>query len=107
MIEVNGVSVFSMLLDGIPLEMLRNLTDNFRKDFPNGFALFGSEVEPNKVQFVVSISDKLVAKGMHAGNIAKEIAAKIGGSGGGRPNMAQAGGNDFQKLKEINLADYL
>ena len=106
-VEVNGVSVFSMLLEGIPLEMLRNLTDEFRKDFQNGFALFGSEVEPNKVQFVVSISDNLVSKGKHAGNIAKEIAAKIGGSGGGRPNMAQAGGNDFQKLKKIDLTEYL
>ena len=98
---------FSLFFENIPLNILRLLADQFRKDFEEGIALFGSLIEDNKVQFIVAVSDSLVGKGIHAGDIAKEIAREIGGSGGGRPNMAQAGGNDFAKLKTIKIEEYL
>jgi alanyl-tRNA synthetase len=97
----------SLFFEDIPMNILRQLADQFRNDFPQGIALFGSLIEDEKVQFVVVASDPLVEKGIHAGNIAREIAEEIGGSGGGRPNMAQAGGSDFEKLKTIKIKDYL
>lgn len=97
----------SLFFEGIPLNILRQLADQFRNDFEHGIALVGSLVEDEKVQFIVAVSDSLTARGIDAGNIAREIAGKIGGSGGGRPNLAQAGGSDFGKLKSIKINEYL
>jgi alanyl-tRNA synthetase len=103
----NNIASLTMFFEEIPMDILRQLADTFRKDFDHGLALFGSQIEKGKVQFVVTASDALVKEGVHAGNIAKEIANLIGGSGGGRPNMAQAGGTDFEKLKQVKLPDFL
>ena len=105
--NVNGVSMLSLFFEDIPMDILRQLADFFRNDFQEGLALFGSLAQEGKVQFVVTATDALVAKGIHAGTIAKAIAKEIGGSGGGRPNMAQAGGTDYEQLKQADLAEYI
>ena len=103
----DGVSTMEMFFNEIPLNVLRQLADEFRNDFDDGIALFGNLESEGKVQFIITAADKIVKQGLHAGNIAKKIAEEIGGSGGGRPNMAQAGGRDFEKLKSVKLRDYL
>ena len=105
--NVNGVSMLTLFFEDIPMNILRQLADFFRNDFQEGLALFGSLAQEEKVQFVVTATDALVAKGIHAGTIAKAIAKEIGGSGGGRPDMAQAGGTDYEQLKQSDLAEYI
>ena len=105
--RMNDIAVFPLFFKDVPMNILRTLADHFRNDFKMGLALFGSEVSENKVQFVVAATDAIVKTGIHAGNIARSIAKDIGGNGGGRPTLAQAGGNDFGKLKGIDLMDYL
>jgi len=61
--------------------------------------VLGSVVD-DKPQLVVAVTDDLTKKGLHAGNLIKQIAAVVGGGGGGRPTMAQAGGKDAAKLGE-------
>ena len=53
------------------------------------------------VQIITTVSDALVKQSLHAGSLAKSIAGEIGGSGGGRPQLAQAGGKDAKKLEEV------
>ena len=80
-------------------DILRKMTDRFRERYENGAVILGS-VAKGKPVFVASVSDELIAKGLHAGEIVKAAAKVVGGGGGGRPNMAQAGGKDPEKLGE-------
>jgi alanyl-tRNA synthetase len=104
---VDDIVLLPLFFEGIPISILRQLADIFRNDFEKGLAIFGSLVEEGKVQFVVTASDYVVKTGVHAGEIAKSIAKEIGGSGGGRPNLAQAGGNDYDKLLKVKLSEYV
>jgi len=104
---VDDIVLLPLFFEGIPISILRQLADIFRNDFEKGLAIFGSLVEEGKVQFVVTASDSVVKMGVHAGEIAKAIAKEIGGSGGGRPNLAQAGGNDYDKLLKVKLSEYV
>ncbi len=104
---VDDIVLLPLFFEGIPISILRQLADIFRNDFEKGLAIFGSLVEEGKVQFVVTASDYVVKTGVHAGEIAKAIAKEIGGSGGGRPNLAQAGGNDYDKLLKVKLSEYV
>ncbi len=88
---------------------MREIADEFRKDFPGGTAVLSNIVDNDKIQLIVAVSDKLTKKGFHAGKIARNIAKDIGGSGGGRPQLAQAGGKDIEKLDNVlnNLDEYI
>ena len=70
---------------------LRSLADMFRDKLGSGVVVLGTKNE-DKVNFVATVTKDLVQKGIHAGNIIREVAKKAGGGGGGRPDMAQAGG---------------
>ena len=70
---------------------LRSLGDQLEKDTDDGVVVFASQVD-GKVNLMVMAGESAVKKGAHAGNIVKAIAGFVGGGGGGRPNMAQAGG---------------
>lgn len=98
-IEVNGVKLFKGELNDIDGEALRNLADKIRDKAGDGVVVLGSSVD-GKVQFVAMASKSAVEKGAHAGKIIKEIAAITGGGGGGRPDMAQAGGKNPEKLHD-------
>jgi len=91
------------------LSIMREIADEFRKDFPGGTAVFSNIVENDKIQLIVAVSDELTKKGYHAGKIANNIAKDIGGSGGGRPQLAQAGGKDIEKLDSVlnNFDEYI
>ena len=86
-------------------ETLRMMTDRFRNKYPSGIVVLGSEYE-GKPFLIASVTDDLVKRGYHAGEIVREAAKLIGGGGGGKPNLAQAGGKDPAKLNEaVQLAE--
>jgi len=80
-------------------DTLRQMTDRFRQRVSSGVVVLGSAIEGRPI-LIAAISDDLVKKGWHAGDLIKNVAALIGGSGGGRPNLAQAGGKDASRLNE-------
>ena len=86
-------------VDGMPMSTLREMADWFRNEVDSGVVVIGSVVGGNP-QIMVSVSDDLTKKGLHAGNIVREVAKKVGGGGGGRPNMAQAGGKNADALPD-------
>ena len=101
---INDLQVLTLTVEDSNIESLRELADIFRQEYSDGIAVFANVTPDGSVQLVVTASDACVKQGVHAGNLAKAIAGEIGGSGGGRPQLAQAGGKDAAKLKDI-LAD--
>src|SRR5690606_27138522 len=95
--QVNGTQALIAQLDGVSPETLREMSDWFRNAVKSGVMVLGS-VSDERPQLLVAVTDDLTKKGLHAGNLIKQIAPVIGGGGGGRPNMAQAGGKDVSKL---------
>jgi alanyl-tRNA synthetase len=93
---VGDIPVIVESVDNGSPEQLRLLADGLRDTF-EGIAVFGSATD-GKVSLLVSVSPEWVKKGFHAGKLIKELAGKVGGSGGGRPDLAQAGGKDPSKL---------
>jgi alanyl-tRNA synthetase len=96
---VNGIPILAAGLHMADGDTLRAMTDRFREKYPSGVVVLGSVVKDQPI-LVAVVTDDLVKKGLHAGEIVKNAAVKIDGSGGGRPNMAQAGGKDAGKLAE-------
>jgi len=78
---------------------LRALVDRFRSDHPSGVAVLASSVD-NRPVIVATVTQDLVARGLHAGELVKIVAEKVGGGGGGKPTLAQAGGKDSSKLPQ-------
>jgi len=97
--DVGGISVVAAELKGLQVDGLRNAGDRIRQKLPSGVILLGARHE-NKAHIICMVSEDLVKKGLHAGAIAKDIGKVIGGSGGGRPQIAQAGGPQVDKLAE-------
>ena len=96
--SVNGI-VFVGSLDGLDIDALRAAMDVVRKKSPETAVLLGS-VAGDKVSFVASVPEAAIKKGLKAGDWVREVAKAAGGGGGGRPDMAQAGGKDPSKLGE-------
>ncbi|WP_125154660.1 alanine--tRNA ligase [Clostridium rectalis] len=97
--EINGVKLVTGVLNDIDGNSLRELADKIRNKISEGLVVLGSNNE-GKVQFVAMASKDAVLKGVHCGKIIKEVATIAGGGGGGRPDMAQAGGKLPEKLEE-------
>ena len=98
--EVDGSHIVVTKIDGADADALKVLGDQL-KDKSQGkgvFALFG--LAESKVSIVIMAGDEAVSKGIHAGNIVKEVVTIVDGRGGGKPNMAQAGGADASKVDE-------
>ena len=105
--EVNGVKVLAANVPNMDMNGLRNFSDKMKAKLGECVLVFASVVD-DKVNIVAAATDGAVAKGAHAGNLIKEVAPIVGGGGGGRPNMAQAGGKDpsgvdacIEKAKEV------
>jgi len=97
--EVKGVKLLTGILKDVDGEALRNLADKLRDKLGEGAVVLGS-TSGDKVQFIAMASKDAVSKGVHCGKIIKEVATIAGGGGGGRPDMAQAGGKLPEKLEE-------
>lgn len=97
--EVNGIKVVTGVLSGVDANALRDLADKLRSKIESGVVVLGSNAD-DKVQFVAMATKDVMAKGIHCGKIIKEVASVAGGGGGGRPDMAQAGGKLPEKLEE-------
>ncbi len=82
-----------MAVPGVDMNGLRSLGDQMKAKVGEGVVVLASETG-GKVSLLAMATDGAMAKGAHAGNLIKEIAALVGGGGGGRPNMAQAGGKN-------------
>ena len=97
--EVAGVKVVACALTDVDMNAMRDLADRIRDRLGDVVTVFGSK-DGDKLIFTASTSKALVKKGVHAGNIIREVTATAGGSGGGRPDMASGGGKDVTKLDE-------
>ncbi len=91
--EVKGVKLLASKVAGVDMNGLRELGDQLKEKIGDGVVVLISEKE-GKVNLIAMATEGAMAKGTHAGNLIKGIAALVGGGGGGRPNMAQAGGKN-------------
>lgn len=96
-IELNGIKIISYKDEKGNRENLLNLADALRENLKSSIGIFAT-VSDDKISFVATVTDDLIKKGIKAGNIVKEVAKLTGGSGGGKPHLAQAGGKDIKKL---------
>lgn len=105
--EVNGMKVLAVRVNGVDMNGLRELGDQLKTKLGEGVVVIASETD-GKVSLMATVTDGAQKAGAHAGNLIKGIAALVGGGGGGRPNMAQAGGKNpagipdaLAKVKEV------
>ena len=96
-VDVNGVQVLAQRVEALDRGQMRTLVDNLRNKLGSGVVALGSATEDGKVALIVGVTKDLTAK-LQAGKIVGLLAQKVGGSGGGRPDMAEAGGKDPSQL---------
>jgi alanyl-tRNA synthetase len=102
--DVKGVKVLAHRADNLDRSQLRTLVDNFRNKLGSGVVIIGSVTE-GKVAVIVGVTKDLTAK-LQAGKIVGQVAQKVGGSGGGRPDMAEAGGKNPEALDQALRESY-
>lgn len=108
-IDVKGVSFIVAKVENVDMNELRNLGDKLifqlknkhQNQIGSGVVLLVSVQGTDKVNMIAMATDAAVAKGVHSGNLIKAVAPIVGGGGGGRPNMAQAGGKNPVKADEL------
>ena len=91
--EIKGVKVLATSVEGVDMNGLRDLGDQLKEKLGEGVVVIASSCD-GKVNLIAMATDEAQKAGAHAGNLIKAIAGKVGGGGGGRPNMAQAGGKN-------------
>jgi alanyl-tRNA synthetase len=96
-VEVAGIKVLAQRVDSLDRGQMRTLVDNLRNKLGSGVVVLGGAQEEGKVALIVGVTKDLIGK-VHAGKVVGEIAKLVGGSGGGRPDMAEAGGKDASQL---------
>lgn len=101
--EVKGVKLLAAKVAGVDMNGLRELGDQLKEKLGDGVVVLLSEKE-GKVNLIAMATEGAMAKGAHAGNLIKGIAGIVGGGGGGRPNMAQAGGKNPAGMDEAIAA---
>lgn len=95
-IEVEGIKVLAREIPPAPVNEIRNMADVLRQKLGSGVVVLGSR-EGDRVTIVTAVTPDLTNK-VHAGRLASSVAAVVGGGGGGRPDFAQAGGKEPEKL---------
>jgi alanyl-tRNA synthetase len=99
--DVNGIPVVAAQVNGQSMDGLLQLADQLKAKLQTYVIVLGTATD--KVQLVAAVSKDLQSQGLHAGNLVKSVAGMVGGGGGGRPDMAQAGGKHPEKLPEAIL----
>jgi alanyl-tRNA synthetase len=97
---VDGTTVVIKALENQTPEEMRVLVDGLRRKVEKGLAVLLISAADGKVQLVAGLSPDLIKKGLHAGNWLKQVAPIVGGGGGGRPDLAQAGGKNPEKIPQ-------
>ena len=95
--HIGDISALIVQLDNVEVSELKSIADSAKAKDENALVVIGSETD-GKITFIAMASKGAVAKGVHCGNIIKEITAVAGGRGGGKPDMAQGGGKDAAKI---------
>lgn len=95
-----GINLYTGAVEEKSMNLLREAGDAFKARDPHAVFLVLSKSGSDKVQILCMLGDEALKKNLHAGNIVRQLAAIVGGSGGGRPNMAQAGGKNPEKVGE-------
>src|SRR5699024_9489929 len=103
--EVAGVQKLSAEVKIKDMNQLRQMMDTLKQKISSGVILLAAE-NKGKVLLIAGVSDNLVKEGLHAGKLIAQAAKICGGGGGGRPDMAQAGGKDPSKIKEALSSVY-
>ncbi|MCM3712709.1 alanine--tRNA ligase [Alkalihalobacillus oceani] len=98
-ITVNDVQLLAKKVEAKDMDSLRAIVDKLKQDIGSGVIVLGA-VTGGKVNISAGVTKDLVAEGYHAGKIVKEVASRCGGGGGGRPDMAQAGGKNPEQLEQ-------
>jgi alanyl-tRNA synthetase len=96
--KIKGVNILSAKVDGKDVSRMREFVDQLKGKIGSGIILLGGQNQ-NKVSLIMGVTSDLTQR-FHAGELIKRIAAHVGGTGGGRPDFAQAGGTDSEKLDE-------
>ncbi len=97
--DVNGVKIISKVFEDMEVETLRALSDSIRERVQNSVVCFGSDIA-GKAMLLYAATNKAVEKGIDCGKLVKETVGIVGGGGGGRKDMAQAGGKDAANLEK-------
>ena len=103
--EVKGVKVLAQRVDGLDAAQLRNLVDQLRQKIGSGVVVLGSADNEGKVAIIVGVTKDLISR-IQAGKVIAPIAKLVGGSGGGKPELAQAGGKDATALDSALASAY-
>ena len=98
-VDVKGVKLLAARVEGVDMNGLRDLGDQLKEKIGEGVVVLAA-VNGGKVNLLAMATDAAQKAGAHAGNLIKGVAAIVGGGGGGRPNMAQAGGKNPEKAQE-------
>jgi alanyl-tRNA synthetase len=96
-INVDGIKVIAQRVDALERGQMRTLVDNLRNKLGSGVVILGSSQQDGKVSLIVGVTKDLTSR-LPAGKVIGPIALQVGGSGGGRPDMAEAGGKDASAL---------
>ena len=96
--EIDGVMVLAAQVDAPDADTLREMADWFRDKVKGGVVVLGTAASGRPLLIAATTKELVKARGVHAGNLVRELAKMVGGGGGGRPDMAQAGGRDADKL---------
>jgi len=97
--DVRGVRVLAAQVEAADMDTLREMSDWFRDRMGSGVIVLGAVMD-SKPGFVAALTPDLVERGLHAGQLVKRVAQVVGGSGGGKPTLAQAGGRDVGRIGE-------
>ncbi|MDU3490157.1 MAG: alanine--tRNA ligase [Clostridiales bacterium] len=99
--EVKNMKILCTRVDNIDANALRDLGDKLKEKVGTGIVVIAGSAEGGKVNLIVMATDNAVKNGGHAGNLIKQLAPMVGGGGGGRPNMAQAGGKEPSNIDKM------
>ena len=97
--SVDGIAVLAVSVPASNIDVLRHMGDILRERLGSAVIVLGA-VWADKPNFLSMVTSDLVARGLHAGEIAKEVSREAGGSGGGRPQLGQGGGKDKDRLEQ-------